>query len=350
MKNLSLAIALALQSGVALHAHEFLLHAPPFVSEEKLEQLVKNTTLEMKWVGKSTSCEASVNFTYKSNRTSMTISYSPTIILNVHPRALSRFQKSISKDAVSLTFSLPTVRPQIHFPGVYETMVPALQPDTNSSESSYEPIAEPLIVEGKPQLLSISTIASYLLNKNVAFYTGAGLSAGVVPTMNDLHKSFGLIEENKEQFKNMLERMANNPEHYAFIMHDFYDACLYGKPTAAHKAITAMALAHDWGIVTENLDLLHQRTGVEPIGRLSIKDQVSAQDLQKIDYIVTVGLACDDGLLSLYKKSNPQGIIIAINTEQPNYVSNQDILVKQDVQYALPELQNQLQNLSKKAV
>lgn len=102
-----------------------------------------------------------------------------------------------------------------------------------------------------------------------------------------------------------------------------------------------------WGLLTENLDLLHQRTGINSLHHDNrgnwLKSNVSEEDLKKIDYVVTVGLTSDEsGFLGWYKAANPKWIIIAINLQQPHYLGAEDLLLTDDVQQILPTLREEM--------
>ena len=125
-------------------------------------------------------------------------------------------------------------------------------------------------------------------------------------------------------------------------MDDFYKACLSGTPTPAHLAIRDIVEKKRWGLLTENLDLLHQRSGINPLhheGKDWLNSNVSVADLKKIDYVITLGLARDEsGFLGWYKTVHPGRTIIAINLHQPSYQDDNDLFVRGDVQSILPLL------------
>ncbi|WCR57911.1 hypothetical protein [Wolbachia endosymbiont of Ctenocephalides felis wCfeJ] len=111
-----------------------------------------------------------------------------------------------------------------------------------------------------------------------------------------------------------------------------------------------------WQLVTENLDLLHQRSGIQPLGRIDtadkmnfswLKKNIKGKHFRRVDFIIATGLNSDEvGLLALYKKHNPKGKIIAMNLVQPNYLGDDDILVAGDLQETLPDLFENLSRLS----
>lgn len=128
-------------------------------------------------------------------------------------------------------------------------------------------------------------------------------------------------------------------------------------PTPAHYAVKNIVLLKNWQLLTENVDSLHQRSGVEVLGNTSGKmnfdwlmNNIKPEHLKQIDFVVTCGLNSDGlGFLASYKKYNPKGKIIAMNLVQPNYLGSDDILVAGDLQETLPDLFEGLSQLLTKA-
>lgn len=201
--------------------------------------------------------------------------------------------------------------------------------------------------EGKPRVISAIDCAELLATKkHVVFYTGAGISAGIVPTMDQLMASLSLGEKffSAEGSLAYLRTVEKNPESVMAPMRSFFDACRFGVPTLAHEALAKLLLRKDWGILTENVDLLHQRSGIDPLCRSRedwISANVSIEDLKSIDAVVTLGLRTDEsGFLAWYALHNPAAIIIAFNREQPNYLDERDALVLGDLQELVPALES----------
>lgn len=206
-------------------------------------------------------------------------------------------------------------------------------------------VAEALTYKNaSPKVLSIEELALFISDKTIVFYTGAGISTETVPTMPQLIKALDLNStgRNGVNLKEFVRRALASPDTFSKPMTAFYEACLYGAPTAAHQAIKDIIKIRNWGILTENLDLLHHRTGIKPLahnGPNWLTDFVSPEDLKKIQVIITVGLSGDEsGFLAWYKQNNPEGIIVAVNINQPSYLSDKDFLIVQDAQKALPAL------------
>ena len=98
-------------------------------------------------------------------------------------------------------------------------------------------------------------------------------------------------------------------------------------------------------IFTENLDTLHEKTGVavQRIDVDRVEKDFPPQILKTIDVIVCIGLSFDDrGFLGYYKKHNPSGIIIALCLEQPSYLGATDYYSEGDAQQMVPILCDQL--------
>ena len=91
----------------------------------------------------------------------------------------------------------------------------------------------------------------------------------------------------------------------------FHNACFLSPPTEAHKALKKLAIFKNTKIVTENLDCLHEYSGILPyrINAEQLREEVGGYQLSQIDYIICVGLSYDDrGFLGWYNKcNNPKG-------------------------------------------
>ncbi len=209
-------------------------------------------------------------------------------------------------------------------------------PDLNSAKDMGV-VARPLVVcGGKPTQFSVKSLAKLIRDKKVVIYTGAGISAKSVPTMDQLLQDLGFYKvlSNPRQFQPTKHMMDN--------LNKFKDACLTAEPSLAHLCVRDICQKKNWGLMTENVDLLHQRTGVMPLNHRQVgwlKNQISLGDLKKIDVVLTVGLRTDEsGFLRWYKQHNPKGDIVAINLTQPVYLSNQDYFVQGDAQEVCPLL------------
>ena len=196
-----------------------------------------------------------------------------------------------------------------------------------------------LVCKGTPAEMSCEKLNEIIKTKKVIFYTGAGISAAAIPTMNillnDLKISKDLEEDDKLQ--QYISDVISYPEKYAEILRDFFDRCENALPTLAHNLLSECSKKFNHLLVTENVDQLHQKSGIEPIvfagsDRYS-NDAKITQIAQKSDFIVTIGLNSDEsGFLKFYKAQNPEGKIISVNLTSTNYLSDEDFYVEGDIQ------------------
>lgn len=199
-------------------------------------------------------------------------------------------------------------------------------------------VDEPLkVADQTPVSLSIDELCYYLRDKTFIFYTGAGISAsGNVATMNDLMKSLKMDWNNRSLMKQpFLKEAFLNPELLTNAFDQFCKSAIEGEPTPAHNAVHVIAQQRNIAIVTENVDLLQQRAGSKPI--MPRPGMCEPDDVKAVNVIVCVGLSHDDrGFLAYFKKHNPEGVIIAIDKGNPDYLSNNDYIVREDLQIVLP--------------
>jgi hypothetical protein len=174
------------------------------------------------------------------------------------------------------------------------------------------------------------------------FYTGAGLSiASGIPSMDELEKSL------------YIERMGEELNAGAIITHadevlenwnHFCQTIVTAQPSLGHYALALLAQKKGCAIFTENVDYLHQKSGIIPLMvQPHLKQDQDTVFFGEIDAIVCIGLSHDDrGLLAFYKECNPAGVIIAIDLKQPNYLGQEDMLLIGDAQKILPTLAEQI--------
>lgn len=201
-------------------------------------------------------------------------------------------------------------------------------------------MTEPLKVTDQiPAQLSIDELCYYLRDKAFVFYTGAGISAsGKVATMNDLQHSLKMDLSNRSLLKQPFFKEAFlNPESLTDAFDTFCKSAIEGEPTPAHKAVHAIAQHKNIAIVTENVDLLHYRAGSVPM--MPCPGMCESDDVKAVNVIVCIGLSHDDrGFLAYFKKHNPEGVIIAIDRGNPDYLSSNDYIVREDLQIVLPTM------------
>lgn len=189
-----------------------------------------------------------------------------------------------------------------------------------------------------PKKIIFNDLCNLIKDKNFIFYTGAGIScSGNVQGMSELENSLK-ITCGKSTF---IKEIFLNPKSITKAFSDFCQSAIYGLPTEGHFALHRIAQNKNVCILTENVDLLQQRTGSMPLFvRSEIVYSAQEKDFQEIDLIICIGLSHDDcGFIAHYKKNNPNGIIISIDLGLPNYLSEKDFLIQDNLQVILPELE-----------
>ena len=185
----------------------------------------------------------------------------------------------------------------------------------------------------KPRLIQIGELKKVLTESQSLLYTGAGVSvAANVPSLRELYPLLGIEKNNLEPFFN---RAICHPRELIKSLKLFHKSCFYHKPTKAHYTLTQIAEESQRVILTENLDSLHEQTGIEPlrVSAESFKALIDPSTLGQIDSIICIGLSHDDkGFLGWYKKHHPGGKIIAIDLQQPEYLGDEDYWLNEDLQ------------------
>lgn len=191
-----------------------------------------------------------------------------------------------------------------------------------------------------PQVMKESELVSIISNQNVLFYTGAGVSvAAGIPSMEQLEDSLKVYKGSF--YLLFLKEIMEFPDRFAERIGNFYNACFYSQPTKAHEALKELTLYKKTRLVTENIDCLHERTGVLPyrVNADQLRSEIGNSELSQIDYIICVGLSYDDkGFLGWYKRHYPQGKIIAVDLGSPSYLGEEDFIIRADLQELLPSL------------
>jgi len=210
----------------------------------------------------------------------------------------------------------------------------------NPNEYSYIVTDRRVFESARPKLIHQEKLEGIIKNKNVLFYTGAGLSlASDVPAMNELNELLEL--EEGERFFLSLEKALENPKDFASKILVFHKACLFSSPTPAHIALKELAFLKNIRLITENLDCLHEASGIYPyrIDAKHLREEVGGKSLMEFDYIICIGLSHDDrGFLGWYKQKNPSGKIIAVDINQPSYLGDEDFLMQGDLQEIIPSI------------
>jgi hypothetical protein len=193
-----------------------------------------------------------------------------------------------------------------------------------------------------PQRITLDELSEYFnWRVNILLYTGAGIStAAQIPGQKELIELLGVvtIRDGTKVLNQFLSDCLKKPKKLEQTASDFYKSLKEAEPTGAHMAILKILYKTECcGIITENLDDLHYKTGIDVCVADTYK--LSKEQLQMTGVIVCCGLSSDErGLLSLYKKHNPIGVIVSIDIVQPSYLGPGDYLLQGDAQVVLPDL------------
>lgn len=153
---------------------------------------------------------------------------------------------------------------------------------------------------------------------------------------NALELDFKKFKKNPKGF---LKILINKKEQIYTTFKKFCKMMFYNAPTKSHKALASIAKKLQSPILTENLDYLHEQTGIKPHRLYDVeksKKLFPAKFLKTVDAIVCIGLSFDDkAFMTWYKQQNPNGKIISLDLKQPNYLGSKDFFVKGDLQKTL---------------
>lgn len=307
---------------------------PQTCSEQQLSELIAEKTFDMCWnFGKDS------HFRFISGNHEIYFEVGLGILPEIYDDFVSRVRhKFIQSQSGQFIFSY-----KLKSTGYEEVNIPSVsQKNEHPDEYSYIVADRRVINDAHPTLISQSTLESIINKNNILFYTGAGLSlASSVPAMHELNELLGL--EVGERFLFSLEHAIESPRGFADKIKIFHDACLYSPPTPAHYALKDISLYKSTRLITENLDCLHETSGILPyrVNAQQLREEVGGKSIAQYDYIICVGLSFDDrGLMGWYKEQNPEGKIIAVDLFQPSYLGDEDYWLMGDLQTLIPEIRN----------
>ncbi len=218
--------------------------------------------------------------------------------------------------------------------------------ESSIGEGSSAPytIHERLILpeEAPQEMWSIEDLVTCIKTKRVVFYSGAGLSAASgIPTMTGLDQLFSIHLPWEEWVK----KTVASPQEVLAKAVNFKRLCYESDPTHAHLALRYICNKWNIPLWTENLDLLHQKSGIDPlvVSAELLLEEVKEEALREIDVVICLGLSFDDkGALGWYKHHNPEGKIVSIDLMSPVYLGVDDALLKGDLQEVLPNVLRKL--------
>lgn len=321
-----------------MQARDELLALPTPLSAEEIVEGLKDRNLDMTWGARE---GTHFNFITKHDEVYFEIAFHDGFPDNfeISDEALFLEQKYTADGQTHTIYSYSY---RLHDSDGEQVNSPLEQAADNPKQTSYTVEARRVIEASHPTIIDADKLSSFMQSGKFIFYTGAGLSAAAeVPTMGQLHALLGV--EDDVNFNPALKKMVRNPSLTAANIKIFHDACFASPPTKAHFAVQELACLYKTQVVTENLDYLHERTGIMPyrIHADHLRTAVDPSSLKEIDYIICLGLSYDDrGFLGWYKKHHPNGKIISIDLKQPSYLGDEDFFLPGDLQAIMPTLLN----------
>lgn len=191
-----------------------------------------------------------------------------------------------------------------------------------------------------PKQIDVEKLAELISNKRVILYTGAGVSiAGGVYGMEDLQKALQI--DLSREVDGFTQLSIQEPQKILEAWEGFTKPAFNAQPTPAHEAIQRLSQEFEAHVLTENIDFIHEQTGIKPIhltGQWQ-REGIESEWLKDVDVIIVVGLGYDNkGFLRWYKENNHSGRIVAINVDQPPYLNQDDFIIRGDAQKVVPDL------------
>lgn len=310
---------------------------PELISPEEVRAQLQEKTLEMYWQGEGSdlfyfSCENDDVY-FEIDLNNLPLSYEPAFC--------ELFLKTHSKEEGNVyVYSYEWKQPN----HIVRNQPRAKDKEMGADSSSYIVLNRRIFEHCAAQPMEEDQLRSILVNSKVLFYTGAGMSvASEVPAMKQLNDMLHI--KVGPEFAESLKWALSNPEAFSQEILKFKIALYTSPPTKAHEAIKRLSLVKGTRIVTENLDCLHELTGIAPyrVNANHLREEVGGGELHNYEYVICIGLSYDDkGFLGWYKQNNPKGKIIAIDIGNPSYLGPEDYLIHADLQILLPELANGL--------
>jgi hypothetical protein len=159
--------------------------------------------------------------------------------------------------------------------------------------------------------------------------------------MAKLEQDLGITGlKDMHDYKDFLVRFFEKTEHHIKTMEAFFRTCEYADPSVAHEALAQIVTQYQHHLFTENIDQLHQKTGLMPVVMPGRQKESLAKIVKAAHYVVTIGLSTDDGgFLKYCKEVNHSICIVSINLGAVCYLLGNDFMLIGDIQKILPKLQ-----------
>jgi len=309
---------------------------PYIFSSEELTQQLEKKTLDMCWnFGKDS------HFRFVTGNHEVYIEICLGTLSERYNDFVARVKDKFIERSNQLIFTY-----KMKSDGTEEIHIPQMGEHEDPDGDSYIVSDRRVLENTNPQRMYQDELETIIRTKDILFYTGAGISlASEIPAMNELNELLGFQEG--EMFVFSLENVVEKPREFASKVLTFHKACLYSAPTKAHFALKELAIFKNIRLITENLDCLHEASGIFPyrIDPKHLREKVGGEYFTHVDYIICIGLSHDDhGFLGWYKKQNPFGKIIAVDLNQPSYLGDEDYLIRGDLQELIPSIQKKIAN------
>jgi NAD-dependent SIR2 family protein deacetylase len=303
-----------------------LLKGPEKISPDEVDQLEQHHTSTF-GRGPKQNLERSYEFCYLNGKAYLKAEFYNKLPVNLTDEQKTKFkeeEKEINGKKTKI------------FTYIVGDQEPSQETDEQKTPTGEYLVSQPRKLENQhPQNIDQLQLAELIKEKNILIYTGAGISAEKGLSMEDMLHSLGI-----ESIENFQHTMLEDPEKILTAWKNFHKIAFESEPTAAHRAITKIALTKNCQVLTENFDSLQQKAGIKPfvMSGPAIKKEIQPEWLKEVNIVICVGLSQDDrGFLAWYKEHNTNGKIISINqSKEPVYLGDDDLFLQGDLQKIVP--------------
>ncbi|HZO74978.1 MAG TPA: Sir2 family NAD-dependent protein deacetylase [Ktedonobacteraceae bacterium] len=173
--------------------------------------------------------------------------------------------------------------------------------------------------------------------RQVVFFTGAGISrAAGIWSSAELDAQL-----KRNDIAALCQYSVLQPETLIGRFKIFMSQIFLARPTPAHRALALIARAYERSVVTENVDRLHELTGITPL-RTFMKKDLSEIHRLKPDVVILLGVS-QPRAAHLLSHWCDQGAQIHLIYQGSSNISHfADFIYTCDLQTCLPEWQKQL--------
>lgn len=208
-----------------------------------------------------------------------------------------------------------------------------------------------------PASITIPDIAARLISKRYLFFTGAGLSANVVPEWDGMKRLMGYNPKRNplEQLSDTLEFIQSNLSALMQGLHDAHHAFIHGTPSAGHQAIASICHLTNRVALTDNRDIIQQASGIHAVHVNQLMPFTDTPwqpsmdcNAEDIDGIIVCGMGGDRrGFLQWLKTNHPETEIIHMDLAPSDHLPT-DRFIQGDLQTLLPQLQREVTTISER--